>query len=218
MYIETRGHGAYDEFMAASEENLEPTQAGLEAAQNERQRREAKLWVDYHQAVVDTKPVLQHRPPNLSVDGRFYFHGTRRTAELTTFEHGHTEGDTVLFLPQEAIAFMSDLLFTEHMPYLGGGNPESLPSALDAVADLAPSLLLPGHGPVGTAESLSVLAQYVRTLDGMAHKMVEDAIAEETIDEMPMGEAYADWLFTAFFPVNMHFLYQRWLKRTGESL
>jgi glyoxylase-like metal-dependent hydrolase (beta-lactamase superfamily II) len=217
MYLETRGHGAYDEFMAAAEANLEATKASLKTAQDERERRETKLWVDYHQAVVDTKPVLQHRPPNLTFDQRMLFHGTECSAELITFENGHTESDAVLFLPQEGIAFMSDLLFIEHMPYLGGGNPESLLYALDAVADLAPRLLLPGHGPVGTVESLSVLAKYVRTLDGMARKMVEDGVPEETIDGMQVPEPYADWLFAAFFPVNMHFLYQRWLERTAPS-
>ena len=217
MYIQTRGHGAYDEFMAAAEANLKATKAGLETAQDERERRETKLWVDYHQAVVDAKPVLRHRPPNLTFDQRMLFHGTARSAELITFENGHTESDAVLFLPHERIAFMSDLLFIEHMPYLGGGNPESLLHALETVSDLEPRLLLPGHGPVGTAESLSVLAQYVRTLDGMARKMVEDGGAEEKIDEMPVPEPYADWLFAAFFPVNMHFLYQRWLGRLNPA-
>jgi cyclase len=217
MYIETRGHGAYDEFMAAAEVNLETTKAELEAAQDEPQRREIKMWVDYHQAVVDAKPVLQHRPPNLTFDRRLLFHGTDRSAALIPFENGHTESDAVLFLPQERIAFMSDLLFIGHMPYLGGGNPESLLHALETVSALEPRMLLPGHGPVGTAESLSVLAKYVRTLDGLARKMVEDGVAEDTIDEMAIPEPYGDWLLAAFFPVNMHFLYQRWLERTAAD-
>jgi glyoxylase-like metal-dependent hydrolase (beta-lactamase superfamily II) len=211
MYLETRGHGAYDEFMKAAEANLEATKTGLEAARDERERRETKLWVDYHQAVVDAKPLLRHRPPNLAFEGRMLFHGARRSAELIAFENGHTESDAVLFLPNERIAFMSDLLFIDHMPYLGGGNPESLVHALETVSDLEPRLVLPGHGPVGTVESLSVLAGYVRTLDAMAREMVEDGVPEETIDEMAVPEPYADWLFAAFFPVNMHFLYQRWL-------
>jgi cyclase len=123
--------------------------------------------VDYHQAVVDTKPILQHRPPNLTFDQRLVFHGTERSAELLTFEHGHTESDAVLFLPQEGIAFMSDLLFIGHQPYLGGGNPDSLCQILEQVSALEPRLLLSGHGPVGTAESLDVMARYVRTLDGL---------------------------------------------------
>ena len=104
---------------------------------------------------------------------------------------------------------MSDLLFIGHHPYLGGGDPERLLHILEAVSDLAPKLLVPGHGPVGTPESLTLMGQYAHTLDGLARKMVEDGEAEEKIDAMAIPEPYDDWLFAAFFPVNMHFLYQR---------
>jgi glyoxylase-like metal-dependent hydrolase (beta-lactamase superfamily II) len=214
MFIATRGHGAYDEFMAEAEVNLEATRAQLEAAEEENQRRQLALWVDYHQCVVELKPILQIRPPNLTFVERLVFHGTDRSAELIAYAGGHTESDAVLFLPQEGIIFMSDLLFIEHQPYLGGGNPESMLQILDAVADLAPKLLVPGHGPVGAVDSLAGMGRYVRTLDGLARKMIEEGEAEETIDAMPIPQPYDGWLFAAFFPVNMHFLYQL---RLGEQ-
>ena len=71
---------------------------------------------------------------------------------------------------------------------------------------------MPGHGPVGTADSLKAMSGYVSTLDGLAGKMVKDAEAEETIDTMAVPQPYDDWLFASFFPVNMHFLYQRCLR------
>jgi hypothetical protein len=53
-------------------------------------------------------------------------------------------------------------------------------------------------------------------MDGLARKLVEDGEAEETIDAMAIPEPYDDWLFAAFFPVNMHFLVQRWLGKQGD--
>jgi cyclase len=218
LFIATRGHGAYDEFMASAEANLEATQAAFEAERDEGQRRQLAMWVDYHQSVVALKPILQIRAPNFTFTQRMAFHGTDRSAELIAFAGGHTESDAVLFLPQEGIAFMSDLLFIGHQPYLGGGDPEALLHILEAVSDLAPKLLVPGHGPVGTPDSLNVMAQYVHTLDGLSRKMVEQGEAEEKIDEMPVPEPFDDWLFASFFPGNMHFLYQRWLgKQTDDS-
>jgi hypothetical protein len=216
MIIATRGHGAYDSFMADAEANLEATRAQFETTDDEGQRRQLALWVDYHQTIVKVKPILRIRAPNLTFTERLAFHGTDRSAELITFVGGHTESDAVLFLPPEGIAFMSDLLFIGHHPYLGGGNPESLLHALEAVSDLAPKLLVPGHGPVGTAESLTQMGQYVQTLDGLARKMVEDGEAEETIDAMAVPQPYDDWLFASFFPGNMHFLYQRHLRGRGD--
>jgi cyclase len=143
------------------------------------------------------------------------FHGTDRSAELIAYAGGHTESDAVLFLPQEGIAFMSDLLFIGHQPYLGGGDPDRLRHILDKVSALAPRLLVPGHGPAGTAESLKEMKRYVSMLDGLARKMVEDGAAEETIDAMAVPQPYDDWLFASFFPGNMHFLYQRHLREQG---
>jgi glyoxylase-like metal-dependent hydrolase (beta-lactamase superfamily II) len=216
LFISTRGHGAYDSFMADAEANLEATRAQFQAAEEEGQRRQLALWIDYHQSVVETKPILQIRAPNLTFAERLAFHGTDRSAKLITFVGGHTESDAVLFLPQEGIAFMSDLLFIGHHPYLGGGDPPRLLHILEAVSDLAPRLLVPGHGPVGTADSLTQMGQYVRTLDGLARKMVEDGEAEETIDAMAIPEPYDDWLFASFFPGNMLFLYQRRLGEQGH--
>ena len=177
------------------------------------------MWIDYHQGVVDTKPILQIRAPNLTFAERLALYGTDRSAELIPFAGGHTESDAVLFLPQEGIAFMSDLLFIGHHPYLGGGDPERLLHTLEAVSDLAPKLLVPGHGPVGTADSLTQMGHYVQTLDGLARQMVENGEADETIDAMTVPEPFDDWLFSSFFPGNMHFLYQRQSKkeRTGTG-
>jgi glyoxylase-like metal-dependent hydrolase (beta-lactamase superfamily II) len=202
--------------MAGAEASLESTKAQSRTAREAGQRRQLGLWVNYWQGVVGTKPVLQVRAPNVTFAERLTFHGPARSAELIAYVGGHTESDAVLFLPQEGIAFMSDLLFIGYQPYLGGGEPDKLRRILGEVSDLAPRLLVPGHGPVGTADSLKVMSQYVSTLDGLAREMVDEGESEETIDRMAVTEPYADWLFASFFPGNMHFLYARWLgERSG---
>jgi len=147
LIIDSRGD-SYD----SSEADLEATRAKFEATEDESQRRQLALLIDNDRTIVEVKPILQIRVPNLTFAKRLTFHGTDRTAELIDFRGGHSKGDAVLFLPQEGIAFMSDLLFIGHHPYLGDGDPERLLHILEQVSDLAPKLLVPGHGPVGTAE------------------------------------------------------------------
>jgi len=216
LIIAARDHGGYQSEMASAEADLEATRARFEAAQDEGQRRELALWIDEYQSVVEAKPILQVRAPNLAFIQRMAFHGTERSAELIDFVGGHTKSDAVLFLPREGIAFMGDLLFVECHPWLGGCDPDRLPGILDAASDLAPKVLVPGHGPVGKAGSLAQMKQYVSTLDGLARKMVEQGEAEERIDAMGIPEPYNDWLVASFFSVNMHFLYQRHLREQGD--
>jgi glyoxylase-like metal-dependent hydrolase (beta-lactamase superfamily II) len=210
LFIATRGIGCYDaSFMADAGASLEATRTQFQATQEESQRRQLALWLDYWHSVVEAKPILQVRAPNLTFAGRLAFHGTDRSAELIDFPGGHTESDAVLFLPQEGIAFMADLLCIGHHPWLIAGDPEQFDHSLEAVSNLAPKLLVPGHGPVGTADSLTLMRRYIHTLDGMARRMVEDGGAEGAIDAIAIPEPYVDWLFASFFSDNMHFLYQR---------
>lgn len=216
LIIAARDHGGYQSEMASAEADLESTRARLKAAQDEGQRRELALWIDEYQSVVEAKPILQVRAPNLTFAQRLAFHGTERSAELIDFAGGHTQSDAVLLLPGEGIAFVSDLLFVECHPWLGGCDPDRVPGILDAVSGLAPKVLVPGHGPVGTAGSLAQMKEYVSTLDGLARKMVEQGEAEERIDAMAIPEPYNGWLIASFFAANLRFLYRRRLLEQGD--
>jgi glyoxylase-like metal-dependent hydrolase (beta-lactamase superfamily II) len=216
LILATRGIEDFDSFMANVEATLEATLAQLQAATEDVRRRELALWCDEFRSIAGAKPILRVRAPNLTFAGRMALHGAARSAELMEFA-GHTASDVVLWLPQDGIAFMSDLLFVECHPYLGDGDPEAMLRALETVSALAPRLVVPGHGPVGTADNLVEIQQYVRTLDGLARQMAEAGEAEERIDTMPIPAPYADWLVASFFQANLHFLYQRQLRAQGSA-
>jgi len=219
LFTATKGLGGYDDsFMLNAESDLEVTLTQFQTTEDEDERRQLSLLVDYWQGVVAAKPILQVRTPNLTFSNHIEFHGTDRSADLIEFEGGHTESDTVLFLPDEKIVLMGDLLCNKHHPWLIEGTPEGFHYALESVSELAPKQLVPGHGPVGTAESISVMRQYIRTLEGIAHKLVEDGEEEKAIDLLAVPDLYQDWLFASFFHDNMHSLYQRQLRKHGKDV
>jgi glyoxylase-like metal-dependent hydrolase (beta-lactamase superfamily II) len=209
LIVATRGHDDYETFLANAEKSLASTQAQFEATEDEGKRRQLTFWLDYHKSLVEAKPTLQVRPPNLCFTQRMAFHGTDRSAELIAFDGGHSASDAVLWLPQERIAFLSDLLFIGCHPWVGAGDPEKLSHILDRVSDLGPQILVPGHGPVGTPDDLELMQQYVSTLDELVHKRIQDGEPESEIDGMAIPAPFEDWLFAAFYPLNMRFLYQR---------
>jgi glyoxylase-like metal-dependent hydrolase (beta-lactamase superfamily II) len=213
----TLGHDDFNSFRDSAEANLEATRAAFQAAEDEAERRQIAVWVDYHQAFVDAKPILNVRPPNVTFDQRLAFHGTKRSAEVIAFARGHSPNDAVLFLPQEGIAFLSDLLFIDYHPWVGAGDPDRLVQILHEISKWDPQLLVPGHGPVGPPESLQQMRQYIQTLDALVDKMMQEGQAEDRIDEMNIPPPYDDWLFAAFFPLNMHFLYQRRLREQTDE-
>ena len=216
LIVATKGCEDYDAALANSPARLEAARAAYAAAQTEPERIEAALWVDDNQAFVDAAPILQVRAPDVTFRGRMTFHGSARSAELLELA-GHTPSDAVLLLPEDGIAFLGDLLFVECHPYLGGGDPGALLDALEAVSARGSWRPVPGHGPVGTAESLAQMQAYVRALDGLARGLVEAGEPESKVDALPVPPPFDGWLIHKFFAVNLHFLYQRHLLALGGS-
>ena len=192
--------------MENAEASLASTLAQFEATEEKRERWQVAFWLDYHRAQVDAKPILEVRPPDLVFAERMAFHGAERSAELIAFEMGHCPSDAVLFLPEEGIVFMGDLLFVDHHPWIGAGDPDSLREILRQVAELNPSTVVPGHGPVAGPQSLEQMSGYVAALDGMARLLLEDGDAGELVDTMAVPEPWAEWGLAAFFNLNLRFL------------
>ncbi len=111
-----------DEDSVNPETNLETERTKLAAERDEFQFCQIASSIGHSHALVNLKPILQIRTPNLTFIQRLTFHGTVRTAELIDFAGGHTESDSVLYLPQEGIVFIGDLLSIDFHPYLGGGD------------------------------------------------------------------------------------------------
>lgn len=112
---------------------------------------------------------------------------------------------------------MGDLLFINIHPYLGGGDPERLIHNLEEISKLDPELLLLGHGPIGTAESLVQMMEYTRTMDDLANKMIKDGKDVNAIDALSIPKHFDKWLYASFFSPNMHFLYQRQMRKKAKE-
>jgi glyoxylase-like metal-dependent hydrolase (beta-lactamase superfamily II) len=66
--------------------------------------------------------------------------------DIMQLGRGHTEGDTVVWLPQEKILFSGDLVEYGATPYTGDAYLTDWPATLDAVAALDAEKLVPGRG------------------------------------------------------------------------
>ncbi len=74
---------------------------------------------------------------------------------------GHTSGDVMVLVDDADILFAGDLCFFGVTPLAFQGNPATWAAALDAVADIA-ATIVPGHGPIGDGDDARRLAEYLR--------------------------------------------------------
>jgi glyoxylase-like metal-dependent hydrolase (beta-lactamase superfamily II) len=88
------------------------------------------------------------RMPNATFRDRMTVFLGGKEIQVLHFGNAHTRGDSILFVPQDRIAYMSEVFFNEEFPNMGGGYGVSWIRVLDAVKALDADIFIPGHGPI----------------------------------------------------------------------
>ena len=88
------------------------------------------------------------RMPNETFRDRatFYFGG--KEIQVLYFGRAHTRGDSIIYVPQDRIAYLSEVFFSGEFPNMAQGYGVSWLRVLDAVEALGADIFVPGHGPV----------------------------------------------------------------------
>jgi cyclase len=88
------------------------------------------------------------RMPNATFRDRMTVHLGGKEIQILHFGAAHTKGDSVLFVPRDRIAYLSEVFFNEEFPNMAGGYGVSWIRVLDAVKALDADIFVPGHGPI----------------------------------------------------------------------
>jgi cyclase len=160
--------------------------------------------------ILEDLPRLELRLPNQTFDRRVVFHGSARRAELLTLGGGHTESDALLYLPDDQIAFVGDLLFNEVHPWMGHGNPDEWLRIYNRIEALDPAVevVVPGHGPVATPAAFAALRRYLPALRRLVDEVIKAGGSIQDAEEKHVPAAFSGWTGTSF-KNNVRFLYER---------
>jgi glyoxylase-like metal-dependent hydrolase (beta-lactamase superfamily II) len=87
---------------------------------------------------------------------------------------GHTPRNISVYVPSDGVLFCADTLINGYMPNLDAGSVDDWRvwlKSLDRIAELAPRIIVPGHGPIVKGEEVPRLIANVR-------EVLERAIAK----------------------------------------
>ena len=99
-------------------------------------------------------------PPHVTFTSRAKLLFGTRVIELI-FVGGHTPATSIVWLPEEKICFVGDILWVDQHPYMAQGNTLEWLSALELIRSLGAEKLVPGHGPVCGPEATYRVAEYI---------------------------------------------------------
>jgi glyoxylase-like metal-dependent hydrolase (beta-lactamase superfamily II) len=88
------------------------------------------------------------RLPNQTYRDRLTFYLGGKEIQVLYLGQAHTRGDSVIFVPQDRIAYPSEILFANQFPTSGEGESLGWLRALEAVEALQADIFVPAHGPI----------------------------------------------------------------------
>ena len=107
---------------------------------------------------------LKPTPPNVTYSTKKVLDLGGREVQLLFLGRGHTNGDTVVFLPKEKIVATGDLMESQ-IAYMGDAQFSEWITTLDALKKLDFNTDLPGHGmPFKGKELITAFQGYLRDL------------------------------------------------------
>jgi len=133
-----------------------------------------------------------------------------KTVELTDLGPAHTSSDTIVWLPGERVVFTGDLLFNEGHPIMWAGPVENWIDACRHIIDLAPEVVVPGHGPITDIEAVRNMKLYFEYVRDEARTRFEAGLPfEEAARDINMQE-YRGWSDPERIVANVFSLYRQW--------
>lgn len=143
--------------------------------------------------VLDDLPHMKLVLPSVIFEEKMIIEGSKRKVELYCLGGGHTPSDTFMYLPEEKIAFMGDLITERlHLPIY---NPDEFSSILQKVRQMDIETFVPGHGNVGGNELLNTLAGYLSFLIEKSKEALKNMqTLESFVSKFDTPNEYKEWI------------------------
>jgi glyoxylase-like metal-dependent hydrolase (beta-lactamase superfamily II) len=126
--------------------------------------------------------------PNITYSERLslYLSGVLRSKriDLLYFGPAHTDGDAVVYFPDERVAFIGDLIFIDRDPLIHrhkNGNSFGLVKVLKAILNLDAEIFVHGHGDLATKKEILGVIQTVEEKQVRIQALVKEG---KTLDQV----------------------------------
>jgi cyclase len=167
-------------------------------------QRDIKARQDYLETMSHQKII----PPTATLDDGLIIQDGKEEVKLSWLGAGHTEGDTILFLPREKIAFLGDLFFNEAIPNVQDACMLDWIQTLGEVLKLEADKFVPGHGAVGSKKDVENFREYLEEIKSLVEAAIErGANLDQVLKEIQVPAKYASYKFQDFFPSNIQKMY-----------
>jgi cyclase len=154
---------SYESFIGALPAQIAAMEATLDTMTDATARAELEAALERQRTYYAQTREVVPTPPNVTLSQRMtLFRG--REIEFLFFGRGHTNGDVVVYLPDDRVLISGDLI-TAGIPYMGDGFVDEWPDTLEHLKSLDFDWIVPGHGAAFQDRArIGYLQAYLRDL------------------------------------------------------
>ncbi len=147
-------------------------------------------------------------PPKETFTGELTLHVGDRPVHLLEVGPAHTQGDTMVHLPDEQVIFTGDILFIGGHPIAWAGPLGNWIRACERILALDVDVIVPGHGPITDKHGVAEVKGYLAYVYSEARKRYDAGMpAAEAARDIPM-DRYATWTDGERIAVNIATCYR----------
>ena len=138
---------------------------------------------------------LKHRYPNYIYEGAMNLNLGGIEAELHHLGHGHSKGDTIVYIPSAKVLYSGDCCFNFVTPATFDADIGNwIRTTQRILKDFDFKTVVPGHGPVGDRRAVIEMLGYLKLVRREARKRFNQGVtAQRTAKNIPLGP-YKDWM------------------------
>ena len=199
---------ALNRAVAAAQAQIEKMRKQVAQTGDPAARSAVNAQIAARQELLNRMTRLRIIAPAVTFDDELLITEGKRQVSLRHLGVGHTDGDCILYLPAEKIAFVGDLFFQKALPSSQDATLLEWVMTLRELLKLDVEKYVPGHGAVGTKEDVRDFLGYLEEL----RLLVEQGLArgktlEQLVAEAQVPAKYAGYRFQNFFPANIQKMY-----------
>jgi glyoxylase-like metal-dependent hydrolase (beta-lactamase superfamily II) len=167
--------------------------APIIAQTNVRKRLATEQKSEFFKSTTPASP--KEALPVITFDESLSVHFNGEEIRVIHFPQGHTDGDSVIFFTGSNVVHMGDDFFAGRFPFVDLDSGGSVEGLIKNIAEIIPKLpagvkLIPGHGPLSTAEDLKAFHRMLLETTEIVQKKMA---ARETLDQIKKEGLPEEW-------------------------
>jgi glyoxylase-like metal-dependent hydrolase (beta-lactamase superfamily II) len=119
-------------------------------------------------------------------------------------------GSVALYDPASGVLFSGGMVMVRQVVETRDADPAGWQRALERLSALAPEIVVPDHGPVGTVGDIAASGRYLAALEARVGQLVRDGVSLADASARGQLPAFASW--SRYEPVHGHNVHHAYLR------